>query len=181
MLETDRLNLRQWTENDLGPFRAMGADAEVMKYFPSTFDRHASDAMAKRCQALIEERGWGFWAAEKVSTGEFIGFIGLHVPAAALPCSPCVEVGWRLAREHWGHGFATEGARACIDFAFTELALSEVVAFTSVHNLRSRAVMERIGMTQDSSTFIHPALPANHWLGKHCLYRAQSRTWLSNI
>lgn len=170
-IKTGRLLLRQWTERDLEPFAAMGADAEVMRYFPATLDRHGSDAMGRRCQALIEERGWGFWAAEEVGTGEFIGFIGLHVPTAELPCSPCVEVGWRLARKHWGHGFATEGARACLAFAFSELQLSEVVAFTSIHNHRSQAVMQRLGMGRDRSNFKHPSLPDHHWLSEHCLYR----------
>ncbi|MFT3721611.1 GNAT family N-acetyltransferase [Pseudorhodoferax sp.] len=173
-LTTFRLLLRQWVDGDLAPFRAMSADAEVMRYFPSTLSPQESDAMAERCRALIAERGWGFWAAEKASTGQFIGFIGLHVPAARLPCSPCVEVGWRLAKDHWGQGLATEGARACLGFAFAELKLAEVVAFTSVDNHRSEAVMRRLGMTRDAATFRHPALPGNHRLSEHCLYRVRA-------
>ena len=171
-LRTARLLLRQWKQSDLEPFAALNADPEVMRYFPETLSRQESDSMALRCRDLIEERSWGFWAAEELATGEFVGFIGLHVPAAVLPCSPCVEVGWRLGKKHWGHGFATEGARECLDFAFTELRLAEVVAFTSVQNVRSESVMQRLGMQRDSLTFIHPSLPDAHWLSEHCLYRA---------
>jgi RimJ/RimL family protein N-acetyltransferase len=172
-LHTPRLLLRQWTDDDLAPFAALNADPAVMRYFPAALHRAQSDAMALRCRALIAERGWGVWATQERASGRFIGFIGLHVPAAQLPCSPCVEVGWRLACGAWGRGLATEGARACLRFAFETLALHEVVAFTSVHNTRSQAVMQRLGMQRDAATFVHPALPDGHWLGEHCLYRSR--------
>lgn len=175
-LRTARLLLRQWRPSDLTPFAALNADPEAMRYFPSTLNRDASDAMARRCRDLIEQRGWGFWAAEEQATGAFVGFIGLHTPAAELPCSPCVEVGWRLARSHWGKGLATEGATASLRYAFQELHLSEVVSFTSVHNHRSEAVMRRLGMRRDAATFAHPAIPREHWLSEHCLYRAAALT-----
>lgn len=110
--DTERLRLRQWRTADRQPFAALNADPKkVMEFFPSTLSRTDSDAMAERCQALITERGWGFWALEAKRDNEFIGFVGLHVPAPGLPFSPCVEVGWRLAAKHWGNGLATEAAR----------------------------------------------------------------------
>lgn len=170
-LRTPRLLLRQWKPSDLDPFFALNADPEVMRYFPATLSREASDSMALRCQELIEQRGWGFWAAEELATGGFIGFIGLHTPAADLPCAPCVEVGWRLLRSRWGMGLATEGAAASLSYAFHTLHLPEVMSFTSVHNLKSQAVMQRLGMRRDEATFTHPSLPQDHWLSEHCLYR----------
>ncbi len=171
MLETARLRLRQWRPSDRAPFAALNADPEVMRHFPALLDEAASTAMAARCALLIEVRGWGFWAAEERDSGAFLGFIGLHTPSAALPFSPCVEVGWRLARAHWGRGFATEGARAALDFAFERLGLDEVVSFTALSNRRSEAVMRRLGMRRDSATFMHPDLPEGHPLREHCLYR----------
>lgn len=170
-LQTGRLLLRPWRTRDLPAFAALNADPEVMRYFPATLSRAQSDALALKAQSLIEERGWGFWVAEERGSGAFAGMIGLHTPDAALPCSPCVEVGWRLAREHWGKGYATEGAAASLGFAFTALGLEEVVAFTALPNLRSQAVMHRLGMRRDNATFQHPALPAGHRLAEHCLFR----------
>ena len=174
-IRTARLLLRQWKPCDLAPFAALNADPEVMRYFPATLNRETSDGMAHRCRDLIEQRGWGFWAAEEQATGEFIGFIGLHTPAAELPCSPCVEVGWRLVKSHWGMGLATEGAAASLNHAFEKLNLPEVVSFTSIHNLKSEAVMRRLGMRRDKSTFAHPFIPRDHWLSTHCLYRLPAR------
>lgn len=170
-IRTARLLLRQWRPSDLEPFAALNADPEVMRYFLAPLSREASDDVAHRCQNLIGQRGWGFWAAEEQATGEFIGFIGLHTPAAELPCSPCVEVGWRLKKSHWGMGLATEGAAAALSCAFQTLNLPEVVAFTSIQNLKSEAVMQRLGMQRDQSTFAHPSIPRGHWLSEHCLYR----------
>ncbi|MDO9435224.1 GNAT family N-acetyltransferase [Hydrogenophaga sp.] len=174
-IRTDRLLLRQWRQDDLAPFAALNADPEVMRYFPALLSREESDGMAHRCGDLIEARGWGFWAVQEQATGAFIGFIGLHTPAPELPCSPCVEVGWRLLKSSWGKGLATEGAAASLRYAFDTLKLAEVVSFTSVHNLRSEAVMQRLGMQRDPSTFAHPSLPRGHWLSEHCLYRLTSR------
>jgi RimJ/RimL family protein N-acetyltransferase len=171
-IETERLLLRQWRPSDLPFFARMNADGEVMRFFPAKLSESESNAMANRCRDLIEERGWGFWAAEEKSSNSFIGFIGLHAPTADLPFSPCVEVGWRLARRHWGQGFATEGASAALAFAFDVLALPEVVAFTTIDNERSQRVMERLGMQRDALTFQHPSLPSGHPLREHCLYRA---------
>lgn len=168
--ETERLRLRQWTPADRTPFAALNSDPRVMEFFHSRLTRAESDAMADRCQSLIEERGWGFWATETKATHEFIGFVGLHIPSAELPFSPCVEVGWRLAFQYWGKGFASEAAKGALRVAFQSLALPEVVSFTTIHNRRSRAVMERLGM-QESGIFEHPQVPEGSALRLHCLYR----------
>ena len=167
---TPRLLLRQWRPSDRVPFAALNADPRVMEFFPSPLSRVESDALADRCEAHIGERGWGVWAVERKATGEFIGFVGLHVPTGPLPFAPCTEVGWRLAFDHWGHGFATEAARVALRIGFEILGLKEVVSFTSVANRRSRAVMERLGMTE-SGLFEHPSVPVGSPLREHCLYR----------
>lgn len=178
--DTERLRLRQWCAADREPFAALNADPKVMEFYPAPLGRAESDAMAIRCQALIAERGWGFWAVETKDTQEFIGFVGLHTPAPELPFSPCVEVGWRLAAKHWGKGFATEAARGALRIGFDRLGLPEIVSFTSVGNIRSRAVMERLGMRQAEATFEHPAIPVGSALRKHCLYRLSRGQWLAN-
>jgi len=174
-LSTERLRLRAWRESDRAPFAAMGQDPQVMEHFPELADRAASDMSVDRWQANIERNGWGFWAAERIDSGEFIGFVGLQEPAKPFPFSPCVEVGWRLARAHWGRGFASEAARRCLEFGFEELRLDEIVSFTTLGNVRSQAVMERIGMVRDRETFEHPRIARGHPQREHCLYRI-SRT-----
>lgn len=175
-LETSRLRLRPWRDEDFAPFAALNADPQVMAHFPATLDRAESDVLAARCQSLIEAQGWGFWATEIKASGDFIGFVGLHRPIAELPFSPCVEIGWRLARPFWGQGYASEAARAALSFAFNDLSLAEVVAFTSLENRRSQAVMERLGMRR-AENFEHPALPPGHPLREHCLYRLAVSAW----
>lgn len=173
---TDRLVLRQWRDEDREPFARMNADPEVMRYFPAPLDREQSDAMVRRMHDLIEAQGWGLWAVERRDTGALVGFTGLAVPRHPLPFQPCVEVGWRLARSEWGHGFATEAARAALQVAFEELGLSEVVSFTAVPNMRSRAVMERLAMVRDpAEDFDHPALAEGESLRRHVLYRTVRR------
>lgn len=169
--DTERLRLRQWCAADREPFAALNADPKVMAFFPALLGRIESDAMADRCEALIAERGWGFWAVETRATHEFIGFVGLHIPAPELPFSPCVEIGWRLASKHWGKGFATEAARHALRVGFEQLGLPEIVSFASVGNNRSRAVMERLGMLETKETFEHPSVPVGSVLREHCLYR----------
>ncbi|WP_037559233.1 GNAT family N-acetyltransferase [Spirillospora albida] len=169
---TQRLLLRQWRDTDREPFAAMNADPHVMEHFPAPLSRTDSDALADRAAAAIERDGWGLWALEIIETGAFIGFTGLNVPAYDAPFMPATEIGWRLARTAWGHGYATEAARAALAYAFGELALEEVVSFTTTGNHRSRAVMERIGMTRDPrDDFDHPLLPEGHPLRRHVLYR----------
>jgi RimJ/RimL family protein N-acetyltransferase len=156
---TRRLHLRQWRDSDLEPFAQLNADPLVMAYFPSPLQRDESDAIARRCRELIDQQGWGFWAVELQESESFIGFVGLHEPRPDLPFSPCVEIGWRLASHYWGKGYATEAARYALQFGFEKLALPEVVSFTVTGNLRSRHVMERLGMHDTETTFEHPALP----------------------
>jgi len=172
---TERLVLRGWCDDDRDAFAAMNADPEVMRYFHDTLTREQSDAMVDRMRAVLESQGWGLWAIERQDTGELIGFTGLAVPSYDLPFNPCVEVGWRLARSSWGRGFATEAAREALRVGVDELGLSEVVSLTSVPNTRSRAVMERIGMTRDpGGDFEHPAVPLGHPLRLHVLYRIRA-------
>ena len=169
-IETERLLLRPWKATDHEPFAALNADPQVMEFFPSILSRIESDAFADRCQSLILERGWGFWAVEVRETGAFIGLVGLHIPVAEMPFSPCVEIGWRLAQDRWGRGYATEAAREALHHGFARLELMEIVAFTAIRNLRSRAVMERLGMLEEGY-FEHPLIPKGHPLRVHVLYR----------
>ena len=139
---------------------------------PALLTREQSDAFADRIDKHFEEHGYGLWAVEIVDKAPFIGFVGLHHPRFDAPFTPCVEVGWWLAYEHWGRGYATEAAAAALDYGFETLGLGEIVSFTAHENLRSRAVMERIGMTHDPlDNFDHPALPEGHRLRPHVLYR----------
>lgn len=176
-VETARLRLRQWRESDRAPFAALNADAEVRAWYPGMMDRACSDAMIDRCAASIAQRGWGLWAVEERASGAFIGCVGLDVPGADLPCSPCVEIGWRLARAYWGRGYATEAALAALRIGFEQLGVTEVVSFTVPGNARSRAVMVRLGMREDLKTFDHPRLPVGHPLRRHCLYRLSREQW----
>jgi RimJ/RimL family protein N-acetyltransferase len=172
VLRTARLILRPWREEDLSPFAAMSADPRVMEFLPKVLSREESDLRAKRICEHFGRHGFGLWAVEVVGVADFIGFVGLNVPHFQAHFTPCVEVGWRLAYEHWGHGYATEGGRASLDFAFRTLGLDEVVAMTVPANVRSRRVMERLGMTYSpDDDFGHPGLPEGHPLRPHVLYR----------
>jgi len=154
----------------------MNADRRVMEHFPSMLTRAESDAMVGRISDAITRRGFGFWAVEMTANAEFVGFVGLSVPSFEAPFMPCVEIGWRIAFEHWGKGIATEGARASLDAAFGELGLSEVVSFTTSANIRSRRVMERLGMRHESrDDFDHPSIAEGHPLRRHVLYRIRAR------
>ena len=178
-LETNRLVLRQWKATDLAVFAELNADPEVMAYFPNTLSQDQSDAVAHKCKSFIAKKGWGFWAVELKSTKEFIGFVGLYEPDDDLPCSPCVEIGWRLLKQHWGNGYATEAANTSLDYAFNTLNLDQVVSFTAVSNKPSRAVMERIGMQNSQQNFMHPALAKSHPLAEHVFYALRRSNWLS--
>lgn len=182
-IETERLYLRQWQASDFAIFAEMNADPEVMKYFPKLLSATVSDVIANKCQQLIKDNGWGFWAVSLKDYSEqshaFIGFVGLNQTHADLHFAPCVEIAWRLRKEFWGQGYATEAARASLDFAFSELALDEVVAFTAVINQRSQLLMERIGMTDAQDNFYHPALDTNHPLAEHVLYKIMRQQWSS--
>ena len=158
----------------------MSADPQVMEFFPGILNKSESDAIVDTCENLIAERGWGVWAAELVETGEFVGLVGLHIPRADLPPSPCVEILWRLAPQHWGHGYATEGANAALKVGFEQLYLQEIMSFVVPTNLRSHAVMKRLNMTDSGSTFEHPEVPVSSQLREHCIYKISREKWISN-
>lgn len=178
-LETERLILRRWTEAERAPFAAINADPRVMEHFPAVLDAAASDALIDRIEAGFERDGFGLWAVERRDTGEFIGFVGLAKPRFTAHFTseeqPAVEVGWRLAPDAWGHGFASEAARAVLRFGFEHLGLREIVSFTARQNERSQAVMRRIGMTHlPSDDFAHPSIDPQSPLSEHVLFRIQS-------
>jgi 3-dehydroquinate dehydratase/shikimate dehydrogenase len=149
-----------------------------MEYFPSVLSHKESNDLAKRIIAKLEEQGWGLWAASVPGIADFIGFIGLAKPSFEAHFTPAVEVGWRLAFDHWGKGYATEGARAALMYGFETINLPEIVSFTAVQNMRSRRIMEKIGMSHDSKDdFDHPKLPEGHKLRRHVLYRLKKSEW----
>jgi RimJ/RimL family protein N-acetyltransferase len=171
-LSSARLRLRRWRHEDRAPFAAMNADPRVMEFFPGTLTRAESDALVDRIEAHFDRHGFGLWAIEVPGVAEFVGFTGLSIPRFEAPFMPCIEIGWRLAVDHWGKGYATEAARLALDYGFETLRLSEIVSFTAATNLRSRAVMERLGMRRDPvDDFDHPALAKDHPLRRHVLYR----------
>lgn len=178
MIKTERLVLRRWRREDLEPFAKLNADPRVMEYFPALLSRQESDELAKRIGAQWEEQGWGPWAVSVPHVADFVGFIGLIKPSFDAPFMPAVEVGWRLAFDDWGKGYATEGAKAVLAHGFETLHLGEIVSFTTVQNMRSRRVMERIGMHHDpKDDFDHPKLPEGHPLKRHVLYRLSHQEW----
>lgn len=179
-IEPARLKLRQWRKGDLPGFARLNADPIVMKYYPSVLQPEESSAMASKLEALITEKGWGFWAVELKNGNEFIGFVGLHEPNYDLPVTPCVEIGWRLAQQYWGHGYATEAGKAALALAFGELNLTEVYSFTSVQNRKSQAVMERLGMYNTGGNFAHPMIPENNPLREHVLYKIDKQIWANH-
>jgi RimJ/RimL family protein N-acetyltransferase len=171
-LRTHRLCLRRWCAMDREPFAALNADPRVMEHFPAPLSHEESDTLAARIESHFEQHGFGLWAVEIVDVAPFAGFIGLSVPRFEAHFTPCIEIGWRLAKEFWGSGYATEGARAVLAFGFEQLRLPAIVSFTVLGNLRSRRVMERLGMTRNpADDFNHPALPEGHPLQRHVLYR----------
>jgi RimJ/RimL family protein N-acetyltransferase len=176
-LQTERLILRPWTQADFEPFAAMSADPAVMEHFPSTLDRAASDNVASILKSDLDIMGYGFWALEVPGVAPFIGFAGIRpvtfeAPFVPAPPAIIVEIGWRLAAAHWGKGYATEAARAALAHGFGALGLPEIVSFTTTTNLKSQAVMQRLGMTHDEAgDFDHPSLPDGHRLKRHVLYR----------
>lgn len=175
-LETQRLILRRWREGDRGPFAAMNGDPRVMEFFPALLTEEESNAGVDRIEAHFEWHDFGLWAVEVKECGRFAGFVGLSIPKFEASFTPCVEVGWRLAAEWWGKGFATEGAREVLRYGFEEVGLPEVVSFTSVGNLRSRRVMDKLGMRRGTD-FDHPQIAEGHPLRRHALYRLNEQEW----
>jgi RimJ/RimL family protein N-acetyltransferase len=173
-LSTDRLIMRRWRESDRAPFAALNADAETMRYFPSRLDRPASDAFIDRIEARFEEQGYGLWALEIADTAQFIGFTGLNPMPPGVPAAGGMEIGWRLARDSWHHGYATEAAQAALGVAFDGVGLPEIWSMTAILNEPSQAVMRRIGLTE-FTRFEHPAVPVGSELRPHVLYHLARR------
>ncbi|WP_420349591.1 GNAT family N-acetyltransferase [Pelagibius sp.] len=181
-LKTERLILRPWRDADVEPFAALNADPVVMEHFPAPQTRAETEAVMMRIREEMAKHGFSWFAVEAPGVARFIGFIGLWAPNFDAPFTsiqdPIVEVGWRLAKEFWGKGYATEGARECLRFGFEDLDLKEIVSFTTTTNTPSQKVMQRLGMTHDpAGDFDHPALPKGHRLERHVLYRLRREDW----
>jgi RimJ/RimL family protein N-acetyltransferase len=173
-LRTERLLLRGWRADDRAPFAALNADTDVMEHFVHRLTREESDAFVDRIEAAWASDGYGLWAVEPLVDYPrgCVGFVGLAAPRFDAHFTPAVEVGWRLDKAVWGRGYAPEGARAALDFAFDVLGLDEVVSMTTVENRKSRRVMEKLGMTRDpADDFDHPLVPEGHPIRPHVLYR----------
>ena len=177
-LTTSRLLLRRWRDADRLPFQRMNADPRVMEFMPALLAPDESDALIARIEQHFEQHGFGPFAVELLAGGAFLGYIGLYVPTFDAPFTPAVEIAWRLGADSWGRGLATEGARAVARHAFEGLGLGSLVSFTTTGNLRSRRVMEKLGMSHNlADDFDHPRLPAGHPLRRHVLYRLDRAAW----
>lgn len=176
-----RLRLRQWKLEDRKVFRKMGKDPEVMRYFPTLLSFKEADQLAQRASDLIDQQGWGFWAVELLETNEFIGFAGLHRqdPESGIPCTPFVEIGWRLARPYWRKGYGYEAAQQALKYAFEVLSCEQIYAFTALINQPSRRLMTKLGMQNLKKDFDHPKVD-HPSLKRHCLYMIKEQEW-SNI
>jgi RimJ/RimL family protein N-acetyltransferase len=171
-LQTERTILRPWADSDIEPWVALNADARVMEFFPSTYTRERAERSAALLRERLERVGYGWWVLEIKDGASFAGVIALQDVPFEAPFTPALEIGWRLRHDHWGHGYATEGARAALAFAFSELQRDEVVALTAAVNDRSRRVMKRLGMTRNpEDDFEHPAVEPGHPVRPHVLYR----------
>lgn len=178
IIKTERLILRPWKEDDLKSFAKLNADPRVREFFPSTLSQKESDELAKQLSDLIEKNGYGFWAVSAPGISDFIGFIGIEHVTFEAPFTPAVEIGWRIAHEYWGRGYATEGAMAALEYGFNTLNLNEIVSFTPTQNKRSANVMKKIGMTHyPEEDFDHPKLEEGHPLRRHVLYRIKKSEW----
>ncbi|GLR08228.1 GNAT family N-acetyltransferase [Mixta theicola] len=180
VLETNRLILRQWRKEDYSVYAKLTSDPEVMRYFPSPLSEEQSFKQADTLKSKIAKKGWGFWAVELKESKEFIGFIGLNTVDAdsGIPHAPMIEVGWRLLATHWGKGYATEGAKRAIQYAFEELEATEIYSFTALVNKPSQRVMIKSGMQNIGEDFDHPKLTPGDELARHCLYRINREEWV---
>lgn len=167
--QSERLLFRDWKEADLEVFRQMNKDPLVMKYFPKVLLEEETDSFYQRIQDEIKTSGYGLYAVEVKKTKEFIGYIGFHKAGFPSFFTPCIEIGWRLSSMAWGKGYATEGAKACLDYGFTRLHLDEIFSFTAAVNLPSEKVMKKIGMKKETE-FFHPSVPEDSPLSRHVLY-----------
>lgn len=178
MIVTERLVLRQWRDSDVEPFARLCGDPEVMEFFPSTMSFEDTAAMVERVRRFMDDNGWGLWAVEVSGVADFIGFVGLAIPRFD---DSLVEVGWRLDSPYWGNGYASEAASASLQYGFDVLDLDEIVSFTSVPNVRSQRVMQRIGLRRvPERDFDHPFLPDGHRLQRHVLYALSREEWLAD-
>ena len=178
-IRTERLLLRGWRESDLEPFAELNADPEVIRFLAGARSRAESDQLVDEIVRGWARNDYGLWAIERRVDGAFLGFTGLSRPTFDAPFMPAVEVGWRFARFAWGNGYATESAEAALAFGFRTAGLDQIVSFTATGNMRSRRVMERIGMRHDpADDFDHPRLPRGHRLRRHVLYRLGRAEWL---
>jgi len=179
-IRTERLLMRRWRDEDRDPFAALNADPAVMEHMQGPMTRERSDAFVDRIEACWEERGWAQWAIEVPGVAPFIGYVGLW-PADFVTGEPMVEVGWRIAHEHWGNGYVTEAAHEALRHGFEDVGLEEIVSFTVPQNERSWRVMERIGLRRDpAADFDHPNVDAGAYphLVRHVLYRLTRAEWL---
>ena len=168
-IETSRLGLREWKEEDLLPFIGMNKDPLVMEHFPKLSTEEETREMMQRIKLFMINKGFGLWAVEIKETAEFIGYVGLTIPRFEADFTPCVEIAWRLATRYWGNGYASEAAIACLNYGFNILNLQTILSFTSVLNIRSINVMKRIGMVYVKE-FEHPLIEEGNRLRKHVLY-----------
>ena len=163
IIKTDRLGLRNWQEKDITPATKMNADKAVREFFPNTLSQLETEVFIKTMQHHFATHGYCYFAVDALETNEFIGFIGLSNQTFKSDFTPCVDIGWRLLPEFWGKGYATEGALACINFAFTTLKLKEVYAIAPELNLKSQRVMQKIGMTEYIN-FVHPKIDKGNFV-----------------
>lgn len=181
-LITPRLVLRPWRAEDLEPFARLNSDERATRYLLHRLTHAQSDALVARIEAHFEREGFGLWAVEVPGVAPFVGAVGLLVPSFTAAFTPCVEVGWRLAPDYWGRGFASEAARAALNFGFDTAGLDEIVSFTVPANERSRAAMQRLGMMHSpSDDFDHPLVPPDHALRRHMLYRLSKAGWRASL
>lgn len=177
-LQTERLILRRWKESDQAPFAELNADPVVMKHFPKMLTSDETQALIAKIESFFDRESFGLWAVELKSNHTFIGFVGLWRPTFDAHFTPCVEIGWRLAKEFWGQGYAPEAAQLALQEGFSRIGLDEIVAMTALANKNSMRVMEKIGMTFDpSDNFMHPSLEDGHHLKEHVLYRIKKSDW----
>ena len=182
IIETSRLILRTWEEKDIDAMTLIDQDTKVCEFLPSIGTREETEARTQRIMQHYEQHGFCLYAVELKSTHQFIGWIGLSIPSFEAHFTPSVEIGWRLDSKHWNKGYATEGAKAVLYYAFTKLNLNKVVSFTTVNNTASRRVMEKIGMHRNPrDDFNHPKLNKSHPLCKHVLYRISKEEFLNGI
>ena len=177
-VRTERLRLRRWRSEDREPFARLNTDPKVVEYLPGALSRAESDALVDRIEAGWYEYGYGLWAVEVPDVAPFVGFVGLSTADFDARFTPAVEVGWRLAADAWGSGYATEAGRAALAYGFDDVGLNEIVSFTAQGNSRSRRVMERLGMRHDPvDDFDHPKVPEGSHLRRHVLYRLDRDAW----